>query len=61
MGIRKKITAHAGKNVEQEGQSSTAGGSTNSYSNYVYKNQYGSSLETWQWICIKMQLNHYWS
>ena len=49
------MTAHAGKNVGQGEQSSTAGGSANVYSHFV--NQYGSFSENWKLIHLEIPAN----
>ena len=41
-----QVTAHAGEDVEQEKQSSTAGGSANLYSHFG--NQFGGFPENWE-------------
>jgi hypothetical protein len=48
----KQVTAHAGKDAEQEDHSSTADGSANLYSHDG--NQYGGSAGRWKPIYLKI-------
>ena len=53
-----QVTDHAGKNEEQQEYSSIVGGRTHMYSHYGSK--YGSFLEKWEPINMKIHLYYSW-